>query len=220
MIYAMSDIHGNYAKYKKMLEKIDFTEKDTMFLLGDVIDRGADGIQILLDMMARKNIIPLLGNHEKIMLDSLFCDDDSYKNLDLWLQNGGAPTYQAFFQLSVFEQKRIFRYLTSFSRYAECQIENKKSENKKFVLVHGGPGNYQTGRKLSDYSLDELLWTRIDMKKRYFDDNTYLVVGHTPTFMINPGCTGILKIGNNINIDCGCGRLGCIELTSMKEYYV
>ena len=219
MIYAMSDIHGNYAKYQKMLEKIDFTEKkDTMFLLGDVIDRGADGIQILLDMMARKNIIPLLGNHEKMMLDTLFADDTSYKNIDMWLQGGGAPTYQEFFKLSVFEQKRIFRYLTSFSRYAECQIENKN-----FVLVHGGPGNYQMGRKLSDYSLDELLWTRIDMKKKYFDDNTYLVVGHTPTFMIKPDCTGILKVGNNINIDCGAGqggRLGCIELTSMKEYYV
>ena len=218
MIYAMSDIHGNYAKYQKMLEKINFTENDNMFLLGDMIDRGADGIQILLDMMARKNIIPLLGNHEKMMIDSLFGDDTSYKNLDMWLQNGGAQTYQVFFQLSVFEQKRVFRYLTSFSRYAECQIENKN-----FVLVHGGPGNYQMGRKLSDYSLDELLWTRIDMKKKYFDDNTYLVVGHTPTFMIKPDCTGILKVGNNINIDCGAGqggRLGCIELTSMKEYYV
>ena len=218
MIYAMSDIHGNFEKFEKILEKINFTENDNMFLLGDVIDRGADGIQILLDMMARKNIIPLLGNHEKMMLDSLFCDDDSYKNLDLWLQNGGAPTYQAFFKLSVFEQKMLFRYLTSFSRYAECQIENKN-----FVLVHGGLGNYRPGKKLSEYSLDELLWTRIEMKKRYFDDNTYLVVGHTPTFMIKPGCTGILKIGNNINIDCGAGqggRLGCIELTSMKEYYV
>ena len=64
MIYAMSDLHGCYDKYKNMLEKINLSENDTLYILGDVVDRGKDGIKILLDIMKRKNIVPLLGNHD------------------------------------------------------------------------------------------------------------------------------------------------------------
>ena len=47
MIYAMCDLHGCYDKYVKMLEKIQFGENDTLYILGDVVDRGEGGIKIL-----------------------------------------------------------------------------------------------------------------------------------------------------------------------------
>ena len=50
MIYAMSDLHGCYDKYIKMLEKINFSNNDTLYVLGDIVDRGADGIKILQDI--------------------------------------------------------------------------------------------------------------------------------------------------------------------------
>ena len=50
MIYAMSDLHGCYDKYIKMLEKINFNENDMLYILGDIVDRGPDGIKILLDI--------------------------------------------------------------------------------------------------------------------------------------------------------------------------
>lgn len=43
----MSDIHGNYKKFRLMLERIDFKEEDTLYILGDVIDRGTKGLSIL-----------------------------------------------------------------------------------------------------------------------------------------------------------------------------
>ena len=63
MNYAISDIHGRFDKYKEMLSLIDFAPRDTLYVLGDVIDRGPDGIPILQDMMLRPNVFPLLGNH-------------------------------------------------------------------------------------------------------------------------------------------------------------
>ena len=39
MIYVMSDIHGEYEKYLKMLDLIQLSEKDSLFVLGDVVDR-------------------------------------------------------------------------------------------------------------------------------------------------------------------------------------
>ena len=51
MIYAMSDLHGCYDKYIKMLEKINFNNNDTLYILGDIVDRGDGGIKILQDII-------------------------------------------------------------------------------------------------------------------------------------------------------------------------
>ena len=64
MIYVMSDIHGNFQKYSDMLEKLSLKDTDALFVLGDAIDGGKDGIKILKDMMYRPNIYPVLGEHE------------------------------------------------------------------------------------------------------------------------------------------------------------
>ena len=37
-IYAISDIHGHYATYKKLLEKLKFSENDFLYVVGDVIE--------------------------------------------------------------------------------------------------------------------------------------------------------------------------------------
>ena len=58
MHYVIADIHGCYDLYLKMLEKIGFSDNDTLYFLGDAIDRGPDGIKVLLDMMARKTLFP------------------------------------------------------------------------------------------------------------------------------------------------------------------
>ena len=64
MIYCMSDIHGDYEKYRRMLETISLCGEDTLYILGDAVDRGPEPIPILLDMMQRPNVRPVLGNHE------------------------------------------------------------------------------------------------------------------------------------------------------------
>ena len=47
--YVMSDIHGEFEKYISMLQKIEFKDEDTLYILGDVIDRGERPVDILLD---------------------------------------------------------------------------------------------------------------------------------------------------------------------------
>ena len=72
--YVMSDIHGMYDVYMEAMKK--FKKDDHVYILGDVIDRGAEGIKIIEDIMERcanpKNnpkITFLLGNHEMQFLD-------------------------------------------------------------------------------------------------------------------------------------------------------
>lgn len=72
MIYVMSDIHGEYDRYKAMLEKIQFSDDDTMYIIGDVIDRKPGGVDILKDIVTRTNVKFLIGNHEQMMLNDVF----------------------------------------------------------------------------------------------------------------------------------------------------
>ena len=50
MIYAVSDLHGRYDRYRQLLDKLDLGEQDTLYVLGDALDRGPEGFRILWDM--------------------------------------------------------------------------------------------------------------------------------------------------------------------------
>ena len=75
--YVMGDIHGEADRFHAMLKKIQFSADDILILLGDVIDRGPDGIALLLEIMEMPNVIMLLGNHEYMMLQYLGSDATS-----------------------------------------------------------------------------------------------------------------------------------------------
>ena len=44
--FVLSDIHGEYNKFINMLDKIHFSDKDTLYVLGDVLDRGPEPIKV------------------------------------------------------------------------------------------------------------------------------------------------------------------------------
>ena len=44
MIYCMSDIHGELDRFKAMLDLINFSSDDTLYIIGDVIDRHPGGV--------------------------------------------------------------------------------------------------------------------------------------------------------------------------------
>ena len=51
MIYCMADLHGERNFFLRMLEQIRFSDTDHLYILGDVIDRGAGGIDLLEQIM-------------------------------------------------------------------------------------------------------------------------------------------------------------------------
>ena len=71
MHYCISDIHGEFDRYQTMLEEIHLTDNDTLYVIGDVIDRAPGGVDVLEDIMARKNVVMLMGDHEQMCLDTL-----------------------------------------------------------------------------------------------------------------------------------------------------
>ena len=135
-----------------------------------------------------------------------------------WNLNGGSVTLEKFKELSPEKRKELFDYICDFSL-----IETVDVKDRAFVLVHSTLGNFSKVKKLRQYTPFELTSIRADYDKQLFDDpDIYVVSGHTPTPMIN-GKAEIYYSHNNIDIDCGAtygGKLACLRLDDMQEFYV
>lgn len=64
MIYAMSDIHGDYANFRRILKKVRFCDADTMYILGDVFDKGDENLRLYYWICGHSNAFWIKGNHE------------------------------------------------------------------------------------------------------------------------------------------------------------
>ena len=232
MIYVMSDIHGCKDEYIKALKTIDLKEEDTLYVLGDVVDRGAEGIEILQDMMMRSNIIPLIGNHDYMALlmlkklnvaiteenvDNYLTTEDMTSFVN-WLSDGGNTTVEAFRRLNKDEKEAVLDYLEEFSLFEEITIKGQD-----YILVHGGFEPFVPGKAIEDYELYEMIFEAPDYSKIYFEDKI-LVTGHRPTLSLDGDEKGkILCKNNHIAIDCGCvygGKLGVMCLDSGQKWYI
>lgn len=69
--FVVSDIHGEYELFIRLLEAIHLKETDTLYVLGDILDRGPHPIQIILKIMEMPNVVCLTGNHEFMALECL-----------------------------------------------------------------------------------------------------------------------------------------------------
>lgn len=216
MIYVMSDIHGNMRRYKDILRQIHLKKNDHLYVLGDVIDRGKYGLPILMDLIRRPNATVLLGNHEHMMLEALQTNDPN--KLYLWHMNGGSVTHARYKHCSNEYRQRVIEIIQRMPINIDvcCQGTN-------YLLVHGGP--LKLGKSLPD-PVAESVWHRLE------DDEPMpagkkVIFGHTPTMHYQYGHPLSIYHGTDkIGIDCGSayssyrkGRLGCLRLDDMKEFY-
>ncbi|MDD2980990.1 MAG: metallophosphoesterase [Hespellia sp.] len=230
MIYIMSDIHGDCTRFLHMLGKIEFSRLDTLYILGDVIDRGTENLKMLDYCMGRKNIILLKGNHE-YFLQHMF-EDESFRQQ--WWDWDGENTIRELDKLSRTRKQVYYEYVKSLPLYVELEMDREK-----FFLTHSGydadmehvvkDGEIvclDTMQKLEDeqhYLLSYDLHTMPASLK--FDQR--FVVGHLPTMFIESGRPGkIYRHTTYIDVDCGNssretgGMLGCLSLDTMQEWYL
>jgi serine/threonine protein phosphatase 1 len=215
-----------------LLDEIKLKETDTLYILGDVLDRGPHPIQTLIKLMEMPNAICMVGNHELMALECLEflqkditdisleeLDDKMVENIVTWQYNGAKTTIDEFCKLDKNMRKNVIDYIKDFLIYEELTVGERD-----YLLVHAGLGNFAPEKEMEDYSLYELVWKRANYEEKYFDD-IYVVTGHTPTQMIdqNPKPGFIYRKNNHIAIDCGAhypgGRLAAICLDTGEEFY-
>ena len=213
MIYVISDLHGYpIEKFLELLNKANFSEDDTLYILGDVVDRGNEGIEYLQWSAKQDNVTLLLGNHEDMMrkCDFLFderaldlmknLNNDQRVNLSIWMSNGAETTVKGLFSISLEERQNIFSYLNSLPLYRELSIDDKK-----YLLVHSGLRDFSPLKSIEDYSEYDLIWNRPGPNERYYDD-IMTIFGHTPTWCYGDEYKGkIIYSDTWIDIDVGVG---------------
>ena len=218
--------------FMELIDKIKLKDADTLYVLGDVLDRGPHPIKTLRRLMEMPNAICLVGNHELMALECLEflmkeiteksieeLDEEMLDNLVTWQYNGSKPTIDEFVQLSTQTRQDVIDYIKEFLIYEEVSVNGKD-----YLLVHAGLGNYSPEKDIEDYSLHDLIWMRADYNVQYYDD-MYVITGHTPTQTIegNPNPGYIYRNNNHIAIDCGAhypgGRLAALCLDTGEEYY-
>jgi len=223
MIYVMSDLHGCYDEYLKALDLVHFCDHDTLYVLGDVIDRGERGLDILQHMMMHDNIIPLIGNHEWMAMSILrkLCTEitednaettltvDDLLSFDYWMHDGGKTTLDAFRKLERWQMEMILDYLDEFRLIEEVHVNDKD-----YVLMHAGLSKPITENNLLQLRAEDVLFQSTDIVL----DSKVIVCGHTPT-----QDDKILFTNGQIRIDCGCvfhGNLGVLCLDDLSTFYV
>lgn len=143
MVYVLSDIHGQGRRFESILKKINLQSEDTLFILGDVIDRNPDGIRILRRIMEMPNVKMLLGNHERMMLETLYypvpdgvtwpedyLDRVKYR----WYRNGGGVTHAYLKRIKKTVRQEVFEYLAKLPVNYEITVNGQD-----YILAHAAP---------------------------------------------------------------------------------
>lgn len=223
--YVLSDVHGEQDRFQKMLEEIRFSDGDTLYILGDVIDRGPDGVALLRQIMDTPNMELLLGNHEYMCL-RYHSPQATPEDIRRWGINGNQPTLEALDRLRPKQRDEILFYLETLPTHKRITVAGVT-----YHLVHGFPG----------MTTHQEVWGRPEADTPSPYTNCRVIVGHTPVLLLGRDnreqeryAMELYRRGDHlrishqpgfIDLDCGCGHrvpiraLGCLRLDDMAEFY-
>jgi len=232
MIYVISDIHGYpFDRFLSILEKAGFGEDDYLFILGDVIDRGKDGVKYLLWLLSQPNAQLILGNHEELLLSCEFAfsevTEENIGELSIdkltafanWQLNGADPTLDGFRELMK-KDKTLVEDILDYLH--ECPLwEVIGVGEKDYFLTHSGIDNFDKDKRISEYVSHDFLWNRPEITDRYYEHIT-TIFGHTPTEYFGEEYKGRILITDTwIDIDTGAAMGNSptlLRLNDMKTF--
>lgn len=201
--YVLSDIHGYLDRVFDLMDQVNFTDSDSLYVLGDIGDRGPQsGEAIKWAVEAPANIHFLIGNHEDMMLASLKQDpyiftiyEDSYYDpyYNVWSWNGGIETMDQLSQISTGYWRKyvLIPWLEHLPFYYDVEVAGNR-----WMMIHAGLASQfrmsddrvvegiNEWIEIPDYGevySQNLLWIR----ERWLYNIDFLpynvIFGHTPT---------------------------------------
>ncbi len=232
---AISDIHGCAKTFRYLVEEqVKLNPDDTLYLLGDYVDRGPDSKGVLDYMMELSQsgyqLRCLRGNHEEMMISA----SREQSEVELWLNNGGKETLHSF---GLNEPREIPESYLSYMDQMDTHFEVDQ-----YILVHAGlnfVGSdseeensdaflWKLHNPLSDsYSMMWIRWWYDDINWNWLK-NRIIVHGHTP--IMSDEITEMLSaLGQDqvLDIDNGCfaryrdgmGQLCAFDMTNQRLYF-
>lgn len=218
--FAFSDLHAQYDLWAQIRDYLK--PEDTAYCLGDCVDRGAVGLDILNEVMAAPNIILLRGNHEDF-IDSIGaevarCESDedidwAVPNVYLWRMNGGGNTIKDFEKLTRAKKNWLIGQIRNLPTHAEYI----NAAGDIIYLCHAGrqPDTVEIpDMRQGDVPMNNYIWDRHHLYEQEWrgETNEFCVHGHTPVEYMNYYSYEIPESrfemhrycgGHKINIDLG-----------------
>lgn len=233
MQYVISDIHGDFFHFCKMLEKINFSSCDRLYILGDVLDKGGQNLKTLDFIRKNPGMQMIKGNHEYLCERYL----KGVITGNLWDRCGGSQTRREVDSLSEEKKEELRDYLTHLPIYKKV-----KAGQKEYFLTHSGfNADFAVMSPESgavDIEASVKAAARVDLERYLFSNDIHyipaklhfdkkIIVGHYPTiFLSGYGKARIFHGDRYIDIDTGNERrkeggvLSCLRLDDGEEFYV
>lgn len=197
---AVGDIHGCHAALKAVLNMAAPQPNDTFVFLGDYVDRGPHSsgvIETLIELGHQCRVVPLLGNHELMLLAA--CLDEQER--DFWLTCGGRETLASYDgDLSKVPERHI-DYLAACLRHWETDSH---------IFVHACYVPDLALDQTGDYAL---FWQHLPKAVLLpHRSGKTVVCGHTPQI-----AGDILDLGYLICIDTFCAGGGWLTALDVRS---
>lgn len=232
--FVIGDVHGRSAQLEQLCAMLPRDPaRDTLVLLGDLVDRGEDAQGVVRLCLALKEEAParvhvLRGNHEQMLLDFLHAGSELWLHIGvgsrLTMKSYGVTlkAIEACEQEDADEEMLECLRAEVRARIPPAHIDFLRRtqlfyEDDCALYVHAG---LDGGRHPRDTSPEHLLWSRdADFFLRY--TGKPCVFGHTPAPFLplrgRVGRHGIYIFHSAIGLDSGYTHdlpLSCLELPS------
>lgn len=222
--FVVADLHGNGKIYDSVMNYINnykniMDEDVTLYILGDLIDRGQDSARMLVDVYDKVkygdniNIEYLAGNHEFLMYDASLDMRNGY--FDPWCDwfigsNGGWYTNMGLKKIVTnLERQDIINFVSNLKIYHKC---SEMINNKNIVLVHGKcPDTVLDNCEFVIRDNNKLVFETLFSRDYYFhryikergNPDYFSIIGHT--IVDTPTGYFYNSEENTLNIDGGAG---------------
>ncbi len=214
--FAISDIHGCAATFRKLVvEILRFSHDDTLYLLGDYVNKGPDSKGVLDFIFslqeAGDNVLCLKGNHDSYLLQALH---DPIAEM-YFLERGGLATLESF---GVVQTENIpDRYLVFMENLALYFFLDK------YLLVHAGFDFTQPDPFVDESTILNIRQFEVDTLQT---SGRSIIHGHVPTTKEKIVASLNAK-ERHISIDAGCvykhiplmGYLAALDLDSGQLFF-
>lgn len=214
--FAIGDIHGCARTFEALLQKAGVQRDDTIFLLGDYIDRGTGSREVIANMLRMQqegyDVQPIRGNHEEMLLGAL--ETGLAEDLLDWMEQGGHATLRSYGVRHPGELPAD--HLAFLKNLPLFRITDR------FVFVHAGL-DLSLADPFSEAGSTAMLWDRSAKGDRKRLQGRTIVTGHTPLpleeirmtlkgekFRLDNGCVLGARypgLGNLLALDLGSGEL-------------
>jgi serine/threonine protein phosphatase 1 len=218
----ISDIHGCYTHFIKLLGKIEYNPgSDKLILLGDYVDRGnasKNVVERVQHLVQNSGLIALRGNHDQRFVELMLGKDDLAPR---FFQHGGLETLRSYTSIDNEANWRDAReYIMKEYRHHITFLGNLPfyHEDEQYIYVHAGLNPEYVNWK--EQPTEDFMWIRDKFIGQATSVRKTVVFGHTTTMVIHESAD-IWFGEDKIGIDGGCSfgrQLNCLEISGIGGY--